>query len=133
DESVERTDRGGKLDSDGSHAPDGIVGPYNEKEGSFYTIKEIWSPVQFEQRYITSGFNGCFNIENRYFYTNLEECDFRAEWVKFSGPGKEIKEIVENKEDISLSVPPGHKGILQVKLPSDWQEYDAVRIKVYDL
>jgi len=24
---------------------DGIVGPHREKEGSYYTIKNIWSPV----------------------------------------------------------------------------------------
>ena len=32
----------------GNHAPDGIVGPYREKEASFFTIKEIWSPVFVE-------------------------------------------------------------------------------------
>lgn len=133
DESVERTDRGGILDSDGNHAPDGIVGPYNEKEGSFYTIKELWSPVQFEQRYISSEFNGCFNIENRYLYTNLKECDFRIEWLKFSGPGQEVKENTGYQEEIKMSVSPGHKGILEVELPSDWQEFDAIRIKIDDL
>ena len=50
DESVKRTDRNGELDSDGNHAPDGILGPYSEKEGSFYTIKEIWAPIYFEKR-----------------------------------------------------------------------------------
>src|SRR5690606_17576564 len=39
DEAVERADRGNELDTYGNEAPDGIVGPYHEKEGSFYTIK----------------------------------------------------------------------------------------------
>jgi hypothetical protein len=34
----------GKLDTAGNQAPDGIVGPYREREGSFFAIKEIWSP-----------------------------------------------------------------------------------------
>jgi len=73
DEAVERTDRNRVLDSQGNLAPDGILGPYNEKEGSFFTIKEIWSPVQFEKRYINSEFDGTFRIENRYFFTNLSD------------------------------------------------------------
>jgi hypothetical protein len=47
DEAVLRTDMEGTVyDSDGHHAPDGILGPHSQKEGSFYTIKEVWSPVQ---------------------------------------------------------------------------------------
>jgi len=42
DESVKRPDTG-ELDSAGNQAPDGIVGPYREREGSFYAIKDIWS------------------------------------------------------------------------------------------
>ncbi len=50
DEGVERKDLNDSIDSDGNSAPDGILGPYHEKEGSFYTIREIWAPVQFERR-----------------------------------------------------------------------------------
>lgn len=32
----------GQLDTAGNQAPDGIVGPYREREASFYAIKEIW-------------------------------------------------------------------------------------------
>ena len=64
DESISRTDKEGFLDSDGNHAPDGILGPYREKEGSFYTIKEIWAPVYFEEKYITDAFDGKFKVEN---------------------------------------------------------------------
>jgi hypothetical protein len=38
DAAVVRTDKGGILDTDGDHGPDGIVGPYREKEGSCFTI-----------------------------------------------------------------------------------------------
>ena len=44
DEGVKRPDTGA-LDLAGNRAPDGIVGPYREKEASFYTIKELWSPI----------------------------------------------------------------------------------------
>jgi hypothetical protein len=35
DEGVVRTDRGGKIDVAGDAAPDGILGPFREKEASF--------------------------------------------------------------------------------------------------
>ena len=73
DAAVVRTDKGGILDTDGDHGPDGIVGPYREKEGSFFTIKEVWSPVFFERREITPSFDGTFRIQNRFTYTNLNK------------------------------------------------------------
>ena len=41
DEGIRRSDTG-QIDVAGNQAPDGIVGPYREREGSFYAIKEIW-------------------------------------------------------------------------------------------
>ena len=132
DEAVERTDRNRELDSDGNHAPDGILGPNNEKEGSFYTIKEIWSPVQFEKRYINPEFDGSLRIENRYFYTNLNKCTFNAEWVSFSSPDKNRTEDVKNPENLKIDLAPGQKGMIQLKLPENWQKFDALRIKATD-
>ncbi len=132
DEAISRTDKGGQLDTDGNHAPDGILGPYLEKEGSFFTIKEIWSPVFFEKRYITNDFNGKFQIENRYSFTNLNECSFVAEWVRFSNPGQAKNEEIGASQPLKTNLPAGHKGNLEVTLPSNWQQYDALRIKVTD-
>ena len=56
DEALKRSDRGGVLDSDGSNAPDGVVGPRREKEGSFYAIRSQWSPVQIKPLLITEHF-----------------------------------------------------------------------------
>lgn len=132
DEAVSRTDKNGNLDTDGNHAPDGILGPYLEKEGSFYTIKEIWAPVFFEKRYLTPLFNGKFRIENRYFYTNLNECNITAEWVAFSNPGEKKAENIGTSETLKSDLPPGQKGELQLNLPAEWQSYDALRIKMTD-
>jgi hypothetical protein len=35
----------GQLDTAGNQAPDGIVGPYREREGSFYAVRHIWGGV----------------------------------------------------------------------------------------
>ncbi|MDX9880834.1 MAG: glycoside hydrolase family 2 TIM barrel-domain containing protein [Prolixibacteraceae bacterium] len=132
DESIERTDRNGELDPHGNYAPDGIVGPYHEKEGSFYTIREIWSPVYFEKRYITPGFDGSFRIENRYFYTDFSQCSFVAEWAKFPGPDEDKGETITGTESLKVDLAPGEKGFLKVALSPGWQSMDVLRIKMTD-
>jgi len=67
DEGVERRDLNDSIDTNGNSAPDGILGPYHEKEGSFYTIKEIWSPVFFKEAAITPDFNGKFTLSTDFF------------------------------------------------------------------
>lgn len=83
DEAVLRTDRPGVVyDGDGNNAPDGILGPQREKEGSFYTVKEIWSPVQVEPVSITRQWNGRIFLSNHFHYTNLNQCTFQWEVIK---------------------------------------------------
>lgn len=72
DEAVVRTDKGGILDSDGSNAPDGVVGPYREKEGSYAAIREVWSPIQILPFRVTKKWNGIVYVKNDYLFTNLE-------------------------------------------------------------
>lgn len=132
DEAVERTDRNNELDTYGNEAPDGILGPYHEKEGSFYTIKDVWSPVHFEKRYITPLFDGSFRVENRFHFTDLGACRFVAEWVKVAAPDEPMGETVTGTEALTVHVPPGHHGVLQLNLPADWHEMDALRIHAID-
>ena len=85
-----RTDKNGQIDTDGNHAPDGIVGPYHEKEGSFYTIRQIWSPVQIRMDKLTDSFNGKIPVENCYDFTNLNTVEFTWQFVEFASalPGR---------------------------------------------
>jgi hypothetical protein len=122
DQAVVRTDKNGELDTDGNHGPDGIVGPYHEKEGSFFTIKEVWSPVFVEKREITAGFDGSFLLENRYAFTNLNQCTFNWRLKKLkAGTDAAFK---SGKAD-APNIKPFEKGKLQVNLPSDWKSFDA--------
>jgi hypothetical protein len=83
DEAVLRTDKPGNVfDGDGNHAPDGILGPHREKEGSFYTVKEIWSPVQVEPVTINRQWNGKLFLKNKFIYTNLKDCSFSWQTVR---------------------------------------------------
>ena len=102
DEGVVRTDRDGTIDAQGNLAPDGIVGPYREKEGSYYTVKEIWSPVYVDLGTMPGGINGPLRVENRYDFTNLMECTFEWKLVNFPKP--------QGKENRSLRLRVGHGG-----------------------
>jgi hypothetical protein len=135
DESIKRTDKEGILDSDGNHAPDGILGPYREKEGSFYTIKEIWSPIYFEEKNITKDFKGIFNVQNRYDFTNLKSCTFSYEFVKFRKPGdsKTGYEVLNSGWIDAPDLAPWDWGILEFELPASWNKADALYIKSVDL
>lgn len=133
DEAIERTDQNGALDTDGNHAADGIVGPYGEKEASYFTIKEVWSPIYIEDRYIKTDFNGVFRVENRYHYTNLNQIKLRAKWVQFDGPKGNTDLKVISKEEIKFTdLPPGAKGEFQVVKPDNWQSADALYITATD-
>ncbi len=129
DEAVVRTDKNGMLDTDGNHAADGIVGPYGEKEASYFTIKEIWSPIYIEDRFIRDDFNGIFRVENRYHYTKLDECSMNAKWVKFDGPKGDLGYTVLSKNKIELpGIPPGSKGTFKVEQPVNWKSVDALHL-----
>jgi hypothetical protein len=120
DQAVVRTDKNGQLDTDGNHGADGIIGPYHEKEGSYFAIKEIWSPIYIERTEITSVFNGKINLENRYHYTNVNQCSFK--WsLKRLADGTEVSGSV-----IAPSIKPSARGSLQLALPSNWKEYDVL-------
>ncbi|KLT64411.1 glycoside hydrolase family 2 [Pedobacter sp. BMA] len=130
DQAVVRTDKNGELDTDGNHGPDGIVGPYHEKEGSFFTIKEVWSPVFIEKREMTPGFDGSFLVENRYAFTNLNQCTFEWKLKHLKSAGD--AEFKAGKTD-APDVKPFEKGKLQINLPADWRTFDALYLTAKDV
>lgn len=131
DEGVVRTDRNGEIDTYKNNAPDGILGPFHEKEGSFYTIRELWAPIHFGRRYITPQFNGTFEIENRYHYTRLSKCQFSWQLGKLSLNNPEPTGSVSGSV-VSPDLAPGEKGILKVNLPENFYSYDVLYITATD-
>ena len=132
DQAVVRHDRSGMLDTDGDHGADGILGPYREKEGSFYAIKEIWSPVHLEgTSFLPPSFSGKIRAQNRYHFTNLDQCSFTAEWQRFdfvSGTTQRTSAKVKTP-----SVLPGFTGEITVDTPADFAaKYDALAIAAVD-
>ncbi|UKM63834.1 beta-galactosidase [Flavobacteriaceae bacterium GSB9] len=137
DEAVLRTDWTGeqKYDSKGNLAADGVLGPHREKEGSFYTVKEVWSPIQFQPKMITSKFDGSFLITNEYIYTNLNEC--KLEYRVLQSPENAIYSegnaniIAGNFIDVK-SVEPGETRKINFDLPGNFFEGDWLEITAHD-
>jgi hypothetical protein len=133
DEGLKRLDLNGIIDSQGNWAADGIVGPHFEKEGSYYTIKQIWSPVQVMNQRIDRNFNGIFSIENRYDFLNLNTCKFVWKQVKFPAQTEnkgEIK-ILKQGEVKGLSLAAKTTGELNLNTKIDPQA-DALFLTVID-
>ena len=134
DEAVKRTDKGGELDSDGANGPDGIVGPYREKEGSFYTIREIWSPVQFEPMQITSSFNGEFLVSNKYLFSNLSECSMKYRVYSVQSPlnGQSCRSLIAEGTVSLPPIAPGETGHARMKVPENFFKGDILELEAFD-
>jgi len=132
DEAVLRTDLEGTVyDGSGNNAPDGILGPHHEKEGSFYTIKEIWSPVQIEPVTINKKWNGKLFLKNKFIYTDLKDCAFSWQTVKtLIGSTKE--EITGNGTFPGPAAKPGETVQVQINLSDALQTADIFRLKAID-
>ncbi len=133
DEGVVRTDKDGILDTNGNMAADGIVGPYLEKEASYFTIKEIWSPIYIEDRYVREDFNGQFRVENRYHFTDLDECRMEAKWMKYGDADASAAGKVLSSSKVKLPhLHPLEKGVFEVDKPKNWRTADALHLTAYD-
>jgi hypothetical protein len=134
DEGLVRTDMNGFLDTDGVNGPDGVLGPHREKEGSFFAIREIFSPVHITMKEIPSGFDGSVQVENRYHFTNLNQCSFKVKLVNFNKPSAWLtgySKILAGSVT-APSIGPGEKGSLVIKLADDWKDYEALVLTATD-
>jgi hypothetical protein len=134
DEGIRRTDKDGIIDTDGNHAPDGIVGPNYEKEASFNTIRELWAPVYIDRPTLSAGFNGRIGFENRYSFTNTNACTFSWKLTSFPPPGlwETVKPVSLEGKISAPDVRPGESGFLEPGLPDNWLTYDVLYITARD-
>jgi hypothetical protein len=135
DEAVMRTDMNNVLDANALNAPDGILGPHREKEGSFYALREIFSPIQLQlPDHLPASFNGGIELENRYHFINTDQCTFYWALVDFSKPFDRFDGyVVKNKGTVTApDIAATKKGILQLQLPADYKNYDALVVVARD-
>jgi hypothetical protein len=132
DEGVERRDKNDSIDTWGNQAPDGILGPYHEKEGSFYTVKDIWSPVYIEKSALGPDFDGKLEIGNRFLYSNLKLSRFSYDLVKFGNSFPNVETTRKAGPVNSPDIAVGEHGTLNLELPDDWKSYDVMYVTAFD-
>jgi hypothetical protein len=137
DDGARRPDTG-EIDVAGNQAPDGIVGPYRQREASFYTIKELWSPIVINRssrrESAQTSSETALSVENRYSFTDANQCAFRWQLRKShrlndSAPGFDV--IAEGNAAVP-SIPPASTGAIKLDLPRQRQQADALSLSVTD-
>src|SRR5690606_4266673 len=126
DEGIVRTDFNGAIDVNRVNAPDGILGPYRQKEGSFFAIKEIIYPAHVKIKKPPQDFNGNIDVENRYHHLDLSACTIMYRLVKYQQPYADAIGIA-NESIHTVEAPvikPTEKGFLQLQLANNWKPYD---------
>lgn len=128
DEGVVRTDQGGRIDVFSTFAPDGLVGPHFEKEGSYYAVRQVWSPVQIDAPAIDAKFDGTLTLHNRYDFTSLASCRVEWSWERFASHLAPLASGNMAGPDIA----PHGSGQLKLTLPANWRDADALVLTVKD-
>ena len=129
DEGVKRVDTG-QIDVSGNEAPDGIVGPYREREASFYAIKEIWSPIR-----VMRETNDVFTVENHFNFTDASQCRFTWQLRRFRAPNEPVAgfRILAEGKITAPEIPPGGTSSLKIQLPeAPKRNADALALRVND-
>ena len=105
DEAVRRTDMGGILDSDGGNGPDGVLNAYRQPEGSYYAIREVWSPVHVSLKDIDRTRKVArLYVENRYLFARLDECLINGTSLPAALPGERVLVEVPYTDDDVLRI-----------------------------
>ena len=135
DEALVRTDLNNVLDANGLNAPDGILGPHREKEGSFNALREIFCPVRLTlPAQLQENFIGQVAVDNRFHFLNTNQCTFYWALVDFSKPYDRFDGyVVKQKGTITApDIAATQQGFLQVQLPADYKNYDALVLVAKD-
>jgi hypothetical protein len=127
DDGLKRPDTG-EIDVVGNEAPDGIVGPYRQKEGSYFALKEIWSPIQ-----VARATNGTFTVENHFNFTDARDCKFSWQLRQYASPLDTNSGFAVLREGVwdSPGIPPGQTGSLTLNGAAS-RNADALALRVDD-
>ncbi len=131
DEAVERTDRDFKLDTDGNHAPDGILGPYRETSGNEIAIREVFAPVEIQGDPLDPSWDGSISLKNRFSHLDLSET--RIFWWLLNNRQLESTEPPSPVPQGLLSpppTPPGSELTVQLGLPEDFRDAAALHVRI---
>ena len=114
------------LDSDGGHGPDGCLDPYRQPEASFYTIREVWSPIYIDRLHVGPSFDGRVLVSNRFLFTHLKDC--KMDWRV-----KDLQDKVLVAGSVSLpAIAPGESGYAHFELPTEFRKGEVLELRAFD-
>ena len=133
DEGIARTDQGGRVDVYSTYAPDGIVGPRHEKKGSYYTVRDLWSPVQITPPVLDDKFDGALTVTNHYDFTSLAQCRFQWQLVRYPGAAdqKLTPTVLSEGQAPAPAIAAHATGRLSLALPANWSNADALALTAF--
>jgi len=134
DNAVRRSDKENTLDSDGSLAADGILGPYREKEGSFYSVREIWSPIKIKDILITPMYDGTLYVSNKYLFSTTENYYIQYNVIKVNSPlkGEASSAVLYSGKAAIPVMEQGETRRMKIDFPVSYFDGDVFEIKIYD-
>ena len=130
DETIHRRDNG-RMDTYGPNAPDGIVSAERKPLGSFYTVRQVWSPIQIKDFEASPrSFRGSFAVENGYLFSRLSECSMK--WQVLQASAFQHSAIVKAEGKVQLpDIAPDETGHATFTLPTDYQKGDILQLEAY--
>lgn len=133
DEGIARTDQNGRIDVFSTFGPDGVVGPHHEKEASFFTIRDVYSPVQIDAPRLDAGFDGRLTIHNGYDFTSLDQCSLKWRLLDFPGPADKDprSKILAQGSAPAPKTAPHTSGSTKLALPASWREAGALSVTAF--
>jgi hypothetical protein len=136
DEGVARTDQGNRIDPYGTYGPDGIVGPHHEKEGSYFAVRQIWSPVQLDPATLNQAFDGKLAVHNGYDIVSLDRVRFQWQLLRFATPeaASTSARVLASGTAATRGVAARSSGTLDLHLPARWRaaQPDALAVTAVD-
>ncbi|HVR28254.1 MAG TPA: glycoside hydrolase family 2 TIM barrel-domain containing protein [Thermoanaerobaculia bacterium] len=134
DEGVVRGDRDGALDTFANYGPDGIVGPFREQEGSFWAVRDTWSPIAILERELelAGRSEARLTVENRYDLADLEGARLGWEWLRFPEPGGHSERVLERGSTELPPIAPRQRGTIALPAAVSASPPDALRLRALD-
>jgi hypothetical protein len=131
DEGVVRSDRGGALDTFSNYGADGIVGPFREPEGSFWAVRDLWSPIAILERdFDPAAREVRLTVENRYDLVDLGGTRLWWEWLRLPAPGGRAERMLARASTATPAIGPGLRAGVTLATPAE--PADALRVRALD-
>ena len=98
------------IDCAGNLGPDGLVGPHHEREASYWTVRQLWSPIQ------VAACGARLIVRNEYDFRSLAGCHLAYRWLKMPAYGeRDEQQVAQGTLPCPAIVP---KDSAQLNLPT---------------